>query len=177
MGSGDGMRRGRGGAVGFGPSFVRSEAFKALFQEGMGLVEAAALYLDGPGREDARALAPREALAYAEESLRLTTRLMQVAAWLLVQRALAEGQIDQAHARAERRRVRLTEEAARGPIDALPGRLGELVAETARLHARLLHLDRLTAEPAQAPEGQVGDGAADNQVERQRDLLRSAFGG
>lgn len=160
------------GTVGFAQGFVRSEAFKALFHEGMALVEASASYLDGPGRDESRRLPPREALAYARESMQLTTRLMQIAAWLLVQRAVAEGEIDAAQAAKERSRVRLTTEepgAPGGGREALPQRLRDLIALAARLHARLLHLDRLTADREPAP-------AADNAVMRQRDLLRSAFG-
>ena len=77
----------------FGRTFVQSDAFQALFQEGMELVEETAAYLDGPGREESRASARQGALAYASESMRLTTRLMQIASWLLVQRAVAEGEI------------------------------------------------------------------------------------
>ena len=54
------------------------------------MVEDSAAYLDGPGREDSKGLARHVALAYAGESMRLTTRLMQVASWLLVQKAIAD---------------------------------------------------------------------------------------
>ena len=69
--------------VRFGQSFVHSDAFKALFQEGMELVEETAAYLDGAGREESRHLSRQASLAYASESMRLTTRLMQIASWLL----------------------------------------------------------------------------------------------
>src|SRR5437667_4598328 len=71
--------------------FARSELFERTFQEGMGLVEETAAYLDGAGRQDSKLLSRNAALAYASESMRLTTRLMQVASWLLVQRAVREG--------------------------------------------------------------------------------------
>ncbi|MGO8740016.1 DUF1465 family protein, partial [Rhodoblastus sp.] len=77
-----------GGAVSFAERLAASEAFKAMFREGMGLVEEAAAYLDGPGREEARTLPRNDSLAYAAESMRLTTRLMQIASWLLLQRAV-----------------------------------------------------------------------------------------
>ena len=79
--------------VRFGQSFVGSDAFRALFQEGMELIEETAAYLDGPGREESRHLERQTSLVYASESMRLTTRLMQVASWLLLQRAVAEGEI------------------------------------------------------------------------------------
>src|SRR5580658_2688165 len=71
--------------------FARSELFDRTFQEGMELVEETAAYLDGAGRQDSKLLSRNAALAYAAESMRLTTRLMQVASWLLVQRAVREG--------------------------------------------------------------------------------------
>ena len=71
--------------------FARSELFQRTFQEGMDLVEETAGYLDGAGRQASKLLARDAALAYAAESMRLTTRLMQVASWLLVQRAVREG--------------------------------------------------------------------------------------
>ena len=81
----------RSSAVPFGRTFVSSDAFRAMFREGMLLVEETAAYLDGGGREESRLLPRDVALAYATESMRLTTRLMQIASWLLVQRAVAEG--------------------------------------------------------------------------------------
>src|SRR5215472_11768310 len=71
--------------------FASSELFQRTFQEGMDLVEETAAYLDGAGRQDSKLLSRSAALAYAAESMRLTTRLMQVASWLLVQRAVREG--------------------------------------------------------------------------------------
>ena len=138
----------------------------------MALVEETAAYLDGPGREDARPLARRAALAYAGESMRLTTRLMQIASWLLVQRALAEGEITPAQAVSERNRVRLTRPEAISPaqdVDVLPERLRGLIGLSLRLHARILHLDRLIADaPPVAPSR--------SPVLVQQWLIRSAFG-
>ena len=70
--------------------FAGSELFDRLFKEGMGLVEEAASYLDGPGRVDSRKLNRELALVYAAESMEVTTRLMQAASWLVVQRAVRE---------------------------------------------------------------------------------------
>src|SRR5882762_2194224 len=88
--------------------FARSELFERTFQEGMELVEETAAYLDGGGRQDSKLLSRAAALAYASESMRLTTRLMQVASWLLVQRAVREG--DMAPGAACEDRYRLTAE-------------------------------------------------------------------
>ena len=70
--------------------FAASELFDRLFKEGMALVEEAASYLDGAGRTDSRKLNRELALVYAAESMEVTTRLMQAASWLVVQRAVRE---------------------------------------------------------------------------------------
>jgi regulator of CtrA degradation len=115
-----------------------------LFREGMGLVELTANYLDGEGRSESAALPREVSLVYATESMRLTTRLMQIASWLLVQRAVAEGEMTAEQARAEKNKVRIAEpmlqptsaEAAR-----LPLRLRELIAHSIRLQERIGHLE------------------------------------
>ena len=158
--------------VPFGKTFVQSEAFKALFREGMGLVEETAAYLDGAGREESRKLDRPGSLAYASESMRLTTRLMQIASWLLVQRAVAEGEISAGQALQEKNRVRLTAQEparTRTDVDALPERLRELIALTARLHARILHLDGLISDDRPTPV------TRDSPVALQQWLIRSAF--
>ena len=68
-------------AVSFGERLASSQAFSNLFRDGMALVEETASYLDGPGRLESKKLDRNAALAYATESMRLTTRLMQLASW------------------------------------------------------------------------------------------------
>ena len=161
--------------VRFGASFVKSEAFKLLFREGMALVEDTAEYLDGAGRADSSRLRRSGALTYASESMRLTTRLMQIASWLLVQRAVAEGEITAAQAQREKDRVRLaSQEASVSPqeFDELPERFRELVALSLRLHARVVHLDTLIAQAEEAPRPR----RLASPVAIQHDLLKMAFG-
>src|ERR1051325_4970946 len=66
-------------------TFTGSALFERTFDEGMSLVEETAKYLDGKGRQESRDLPRKLALLYAGESMRVTTRLMQAASWLLVQ--------------------------------------------------------------------------------------------
>lgn len=161
--------------VRFGESFVGSEAFTALFQEGMELVEETAAYLDGEGREESRLLQREAGVAYASESMRLTTRLMQVASWLLLQRAVAEGEITPEQARAEKARVRLNSTETATTLveyETLPARLRELIGLATRLHARILHLERLLTELEGTPPQPQGP----NPVAAQIGLLERAFG-
>jgi regulator of CtrA degradation len=156
----------------FGRTFVQSDAFRALFQEGMELVEETAAYLDGEGREQSRLLSRQGTLTYAGESMRLTTRLMQIASWLLVQRAVAEGEITPDQAQTEKNRVRLHSQSA-GPalsdFELLPVRLRELIGLSARLHARILHLDHLISQANPRPL------TPDNPVAVQQWLIERAF--
>lgn len=142
------------GAISFARNFVKSDAFMQLFREGMGLVESTANYLDGDGRAESAALPREVSLIYATESMRLTTRLMQIASWLLVQRAVAEGEMTAEQARTENNKVRIAEpmlqptsaEAAR-----LPERLRDLIAHSMRLQDRISRIEtQMTAAPATA---------------------------
>lgn len=167
------MFRRDGDPIDFGKTFVASDAFRALFRQGMTLVEETASYLDGPGRDEARNLGRHASLTYASESMRLTTRLMQIASWLLVQRAVAEGEISCGQALQEKHRVRLAVQESASPIfafDMLPERLKELVGASVRLHARVLHLDILISDdkPVRATR--------ESPVAAQQLLIRSVFG-
>jgi regulator of CtrA degradation len=159
-------------AVLFGEKLVSSAAFKSLFREGMTLVEETAAYLDGPGRVDSKELVRSGALAYATESMRLTTRLMQLASWLLLQRAVNEGEMTPEQARQEKNKVKLRSPAP-GPdertFELLPERLRQLIRQSLRLQERIRYLDEAVAQRAQMPD-------ADNAVGRQLDRLRQAFG-
>jgi regulator of CtrA degradation len=123
--------------------FASSELFDRTFQEGMELVEETAAYLDGAGRQDSKLLSRSAALAYAGESMRLTTRLMQVASWLLVQRAVREGDMNPAEACQDRYRLAEPVDDGRAdPPGELPAGLLHLLDRSARLYERVLHLDR-----------------------------------
>jgi regulator of CtrA degradation len=154
--------------------FARSELFERTFHEGMELVEETAGYLDGEGRQESKLLSRNAALAYAAESMRLTTRLMQVASWLLVQRAVREGDMAPAAACEDRYRLSADDVARSAETEAaraeLPRGLMRLADRAERLHERVRHLDRRmylesrTAEPT-------------NPVLSHLDRLKNAFGG
>src|SRR6516225_12266568 len=99
---------GTGITVSFGERFAASDQFDAIFKEGMGLVERTAAYLDGAGRKEARQLRGPVSVLYATESMRLTTRLLELASWLMIRRAHKEGEITPEEARAKRERVKLS---------------------------------------------------------------------
>jgi regulator of CtrA degradation len=150
--------------------FARSELFQRTFQEGMDLVEETAGYLDGAGRQASKLLSRNAALAYAAESMRLTTRLMQVASWLLVQRAVREGDMPPNAACEERYRL-AGEEVCRsiGEAEGLPADLLVLLDRSERLYERVRHLDR-----RMYVEGATDE--APHPVLEQQDRLKTAFG-
>ena len=159
------------GPVSFGERLASSQAFADLFRDGMALVEETASYLDGPGRKESKKLERMAALAYATESMRLTTRLMQLASWLLLHRAVKEGEMTLAQASKEKSKVRL---AACEPGDAkslalLPAKLQELIARSTKLQAEVRRLD---ATMHATPPMKMAVG---NPVERQWGLLKAAF--
>src|ERR1700686_4716052 len=103
------------GAVSFSERLANSQVFATLFRDGMALVEETASYLDGVGRQESKKLERSAALVYATESMRLTTRLMQLASWLLLHRAVKEGEMTLAQASKEKSKVRLPGSLSRRP--------------------------------------------------------------
>ena len=164
----------RGETIDFAQRFAGSETFRTLFREGMQLVEETASYLDGPGRAESRGLSRAASLIYATESMRLTTRLMQLASWLLLQRAVNEGEMTQEQAGLEKSKVRIDGPASNrsGPgWEEVPETLRALVDRSQRLQERIRRLDdAIYAEESEAPET-----PAPNPVGEQLGLLSRAF--
>jgi regulator of CtrA degradation len=158
-------------AVSFGARLASSQAFADLFRDGMALVEETAAYLDGAGRLESKKLERNAALAYATESMRLTTRLMQLASWLLLHRAVKEGEMSLAQANKEKAKVKLStaEHNDEQNLKLLPERLGALIHRSKRLQGAVRRLDATihATVPTRIDRG--------NPVERQLGLLKAAF--
>lgn len=155
--------------VPFGARYATTQAFVALFSDANRLVEETADYLDGDGRADAASLDPDAAHAYAQEGMRLTTRLMRLMSWLILRRAVADGDMTLEEADVERRKSMSYVEPTPTleTIAILPVRLGELIGAAARLELRILHIDA----------SEVTDAPRPSPVRRELSLLRAAFGG
>jgi regulator of CtrA degradation len=159
--------------VSFGERLANSQAFADLFRTGMALVEETATYLDGPGRVESKKLERSAALAYATESMRLTTRLMQLASWLLLHRAVKEGEMSLAQADKEKSKVKLSTADTHDPnnMELLPESLRALIERLQKLQIKVRRLDSTIhnrISPDHVP--------AMNPVERQLGLLKAAFG-
>jgi len=161
---------GDGALVQFNERLTNSAAFGTLFREGMDLVEETAAYLDGVGRTEAKALDRAVGLTYATESMRLTTRLMQLASWLLLHRAVKEGEMTLTQANREKTKVKLSaaDPGAADLIEKLPQQLQDLITRSMSLQARVRRLDStMHAAPDQATIG--------NPLVPQLNRLKAAF--
>lgn len=168
----DATDRSEAAPIDFAQRFAGSETFRTLFREGMGLVEETAAYLDGPGRAESRDLSRTGSLVYATESMRLTTRLMQLASWLLLQRAVNDGEMTQAQAGQEKSKVRIDgpNSARTGPgWDEVPEQLKSLIERSVRLQERIRKLDA-------AIYGGEREQPAPNAVAAQLGKLSQVFG-
>jgi regulator of CtrA degradation len=158
--------------ISFGERFAASDQFNAIFREGMALVERAAVYLDGQGRKEARQLRGPAAMLYATESMRLTTRLLELASWLMIRRAHKEGEITLEEVRKKRARVRLTAPGRLSHIKGfheLPEGLRKLIEASFALNDRIVRLDCAMEVVVDDPE------AAGSPVEAQVARLEQAF--
>lgn len=162
--------------VSFADRLVGSNAFHTLFEQGMELVEETAAYLDSEGRDAAKHLPRAGAMAYATESMRLTTRLMQLASWLLLQRAVHEGEMTLEQAAQEKAKVRIhgLSSPNHGPgWDELPEKLRDLVGASVNLQLRVQRLDGIFYTEQKTARREE---AVPNPVADQMARLSDAFG-
>jgi regulator of CtrA degradation len=157
--------------VQFSERLTNSAAFGTLFREGMDLVEETAAYLDGDGRTEAKALERSVSLTYATESMRLTTRLMQLASWLLLHRAVKEGEMTLTQANREKTKVKLTaaDPGTEDMIAKLPQQLQDLIARSMSLQTKVRRLDATIHTPP-AERAPIG-----NPLVPQLNRLKAAF--
>jgi regulator of CtrA degradation len=106
--------------------------------------------------------------------MRLTTRLMQLASWLLIRRAVSEGELTPEQAVEEQRKIKLPVTSGDQPareLGVLPQRLRELIEQSVKLQERVIRLDHML-DYNQLPL----EGEADHPLEMQLSRLRAAFG-
>lgn len=154
-----------------------SDHFRTLYDDGMALVEEAAAYLDGEGRAAARALTRRGATLYAAESMRLTTRLMQIASWLLLQRAANSGEMTRDQVAAEKAKVRLDTPSVQedeGGWRDLPPPFRAIVDQSLRLQSVVRRMDE-EIYGGMAAEATESAATMPNPVSDQINLLQTAF--
>ncbi len=125
----------------------------SLYTEAMLLADEARAYFDEAGRDERMMLEPFARVGFACESLKVTTRIMHIVAWLLTQRAVETGEIQAADGRRPERRLGHASESDPLVVDQLPPAAQRLVTSSADLYSRVARLDQgeIDAEPAQSP--------------------------
>ena len=116
-------------------------------------MEETADYLDGNGRNAARELPRPASIVYATESMRLTTRLMQLASWLLLHRSVREGDMTAERAREEKKKIHLEKLSTNmsGPgWDELPAEFRALITRSLGLQKRVERIDAAFLEDTRA---------------------------
>ena len=125
----------------------------SLYTEAMLLADEARAYFDEEGRDERAGLAPFVRVGFACESLKVTTRIMHIVAWLLTQRAVESGEITSPEGRRPERRLGHAADSDPAVVEQLPEAARKLVHASADLYARVQRLDsgQLADEPAASP--------------------------
>ena len=113
----------------------------SLYVEAMVLADEARSYFDRTARDDRAALDPVDRVGFACESLKVTTRLMHVIAWLLTQRAVAAGELTRDQAVEAERRLGPALPSDERLIPRLPEAAVELIRASQELYDRVARLD------------------------------------
>src|SRR3954468_11863221 len=121
---------------------ITPKLIAALYTESMLLADEARSYFDSAGREERDSLDPFARVGFSCESLKVTTRLMHVIAWLLTQRAVESGELSPAQARRPARRLGEAPESDEALLSSLPESALGLINASRELYARVERLDR-----------------------------------
>lgn len=131
---------------------ITPRLIEQLYTEAMLLADEARAYFDTAGREERQSLEPFARVGFACESLKVTTRIMHIVAWLLTQRAVESGEISSRDGRRPERRLGHANESDPEVVKTLPPIAQRMIAQSADLYDRVKRLD----------EGQVADMPAES---------------
>ncbi len=131
-------------------SAMTARLIDSLYVEAMVLADEARAYFDDRERSDRAALGPEARVSFACESLRVTTRLMHVIAWLLTRRAEEAGEIDADAGAAPERRLGAANPSEPSAVALLPEGARAIIAASIDLYARVARLDGELDEDAPA---------------------------
>jgi len=125
----------------------------SFYTEAMLLADEARSYFDDAGRADRNTLEPMARVGFACESLKVTTRIMHIVAWLLTQRAVESGELTATGGRRPERRLGHAQDSDPDVIAKLPESARKLIGSSVDLYARIKRLDEgvVTEEPPQSP--------------------------
>ena len=132
---------------------ITSRLIDSLYTEAMLLADEARSYFDDAGREDRIMMEPFVRVSFACESLKVTTRIMHIVAWLLTQRAVETGEIPTREGRRPERRLGHAAESDPKIVAKMPNEARRLIETSSELYARIKRIDEgvVTEEPAASP--------------------------
>lgn len=126
-----------------------ASALKKTYDETLDLMIEARNYLAYKAPRDCGGMAQRASLRASCEAFRITSRLTQVMAWLMAQRAVHAGELELEEACSERFRLsarHICLDDSAGADDELPHGLRSLLDRSLRLYERIARLDDMTAQ-------------------------------
>ena len=125
----------------------------SLYTEAMLLADEARSYFDEAGREERGTLEPFARVGFACESLKVTTRIMHIVAWLLTQRAIETGEIGTGAGRRPERRLGHAQESDPKLVEQMPPAARKLIESSSDLYARIKRIDEgvIAEEPLPSP--------------------------
>ena len=145
---------------------ITARLIDSLYTEAMLLADEARHYFDDAGRDERAMLDPFARVGFACESLKVTTRIMHIVAWLLTQRAIESGEISTFDGRRPERRLGNAQDSDPLVVEQLPAAAQKLIASSSELYARIKRLDEggieteVPQSPARALMGRLERGLA-----------------
>jgi regulator of CtrA degradation len=130
---------------------ITPKLIDSLYVDAMLLADEARSYFDRHGRDERMALDPIVRVGFSCESLKVTTRLMHVIAWLLTQRAVEAGELSQDQARTPSRRLGDAPESDEALLAKMPEQALALVRASIDLYARVRRVEESAGSTEDAP--------------------------
>jgi regulator of CtrA degradation len=130
---------------------VETTFFNRTYDEAISLAVEARDYIADRLADQRRAADVGDRLVYDSETLRLTTRIAQVVAWLLAQRALHEGELTREDLRGDQYRLEADDVCLDNDpeiLEALPVELQSLMGRSLSLYQRIARLDEMVQRDA-----------------------------
>ena len=128
-------------------SRIHRRLVDSLYVEAMLLADEARGYFDEIGRNERDALEAVSRVAFSCESLKVTTRLMHIIAWLLTQRAVDAGELAPREALSPSRRLGTAPETDAAVLAAMPDQCAAIMLTSIDLYRRVARLDDALDEP------------------------------
>ena len=133
-----------------GTSRIHRKLVDSLYVEAMLLADEARGYFDVVGRDERDLLEALNRVAFSCESLKVTTRLMHIIAWLLTQRAVDAGELSPGDALSPSRRLGEAPETDHATLMAMPIQATAIIQTSIELHRRVARLDASLEGPVEA---------------------------